>query len=150
VSSGFDLHRTARAEVLEAPLTGDGGGDPFERGARYKLQFPAGKAPPVDYFWSLEMIIVPQVRLVDNQLNRYVIDSRTPGLKTAADGSLEILIQRDSPGAELESNWLPAPDGNFSLTLRLYGPKAEAADGRWRAPLPDRVLQESTASPKPK
>lgn len=139
VSAGFELHRTARAEVFEAPLTGDGGGDPFERGARYRLKFPAGKTPPADYFWSLEMIIVPQVRLVDNPLKRYVIDSRMAGLKTAADGSLEIAIQHDSPGPELESNWLPSPEGGFSLTLRLYGPKAEAVDGRWRAPLPDRA-----------
>jgi len=141
VSAGFELHRTARAELLEAPLTGDGGGDPFERGARYRLKFPTGKMPPADYFWSLEMIIVPQVRLVDNALGRYVIDSRMPGLKTAADGSIDLLIQRESPGGDLESNWLPAPDGGFSLTLRLYGPKPEAVDGRWRAPLPDRVMQ---------
>jgi hypothetical protein len=142
VSSGFDIHRTARAEVLEAPLTGDGGGDPYERGARYRLHFPPGKAPPTDYFWSLEMITVPQVRFVDNKLDRYVIDSRMPGLKTAADGSLDILIQRDSPAPDQEANWLPAPDGGFSLTLRLYGPKAEAVDSRWRAPLPDRVMEE--------
>lgn len=87
------------------------------------------------------MIVVSQVRLVDNKLDRYVIDSRMPGLRTAADASIDIFIQRDSPGPELESNWLPAPDGGFSLTLRLYGPKAEAVDGRWRSLLPDRVMQ---------
>jgi len=25
-----------------------------------------------------------------------------------------------TPGADKESNWLPAPDGPFALTLRIY------------------------------
>jgi len=139
ISAGFDLHRIARSEIVEFPIAGDGGGDPFEKGAKYRLVFPAGQLPPVDGFWSLEMIGVPAVRYSDNPVNRRVIDSRMEGLKKNADGSLEIAIQRDTPGPELESNWLPTPDAGFSLTLRLFAPKAEAVDGRWKPAYPNRL-----------
>lgn len=89
--------------------------------------------------WSLEMISVPDVRYRDNPINRYVIDSRMPGLKSNPDGSLEIAIQRESPGPELESNWLPSPDAGFSLTLRLYAPKQAAIDGTWKPAYPNRL-----------
>jgi hypothetical protein len=56
----------------------------------------------------------------------------------AANGSIEIAIEKDSPGPELESNWRPAPDGGFSLTLWLYAPKPEAVDGRWKPAYPNR------------
>ena len=139
ISAGFDLHRVASNEIIEFPIAGDGGGDPFEKGAKYRLVFPPGQLPPVDGFWSLEMISVPVVRYSDNPVNRYVIDSRMTGLKKNADGSLEIAIQRDTPGPELESNWLPTPDTGFSLTLRLFAPKAEAVDGRWKPAYPNRL-----------
>jgi len=139
ISAGFDLHRVARSEIIELPITGDGGGDPYEKGAKYRLVFPAGQLPPVDGFWSLEMISVPDVRYRENPLNRYVIDSRMAGLKKNADGSLEIAIQRETPGPELEANWLPSPDAGFSLTLRLYGPKQAAVDGTWKPAYPNRL-----------
>lgn len=139
ISSGFDLHRVAKSEIVELPITGDGGGDPYEKGAKYRLVFPPNQLPPVDGFWSLEMISVPDVRYRENAVNRYVIDSRMPGLKKNPDGSLEIAIQHDSPGPELESNWLPSPDAGFSLTLRLYAPKQAAVDGTWKPAYPNRL-----------
>ena len=139
ISSGFDLHRVAKSEIIELPITGDGGGDPYEKGAKYRLVFPPNQLPPVDGFWSLEMISVPDVRYRENPVNRYVIDSRMPGLKKNADGSLEIAIQHDSPEPELESNWLPSPDAGFSLTLRLYAPKQAAVDGTWKPAYPNRM-----------
>ena len=139
ISAGFDLHRIARNEIVEFPIAGDGGGDPFEKGAKYRLVFPPGQLPPVDGFWSLEMISVPTVRYYDNPVNRYVIDSRMAGLKKNVDGSLEIAIQKETPGPELESNWLPTPDTGFSLTLRLFAPKADAVDGRWKPAYPNRL-----------
>ena len=50
------------------------------------------------------------------------------------DGSLTLYVQKESPGNELESNWLPAPDGPFYVVLRLYGPKTEALEGKWASP----------------
>lgn len=54
--------------------------------------------------------------------------------KRDADGGLTIYIQNESPGADNESNWLPAPKGPFSVVMRLYWPKKEALDGKWTEP----------------
>jgi hypothetical protein len=57
-----------------------------------------------------------------------------PALKKNDDGSLTIYIQKDSPGKEKESNWLPAPDGPIYVVMRLYWPKEEALNGKWKPP----------------
>ena len=68
-----------------------------------------------------------------NPLNRYLINSpMLPQLSKNADGLLTLHIQKDSPGKDHESNWLPAPDGTFYVVLRIYWPKAEALDGEWK------------------
>ena len=73
-----------------------------------------------------------------NAPNRNAIGDRDE-LKYNADGSLDIFIQRESPGKDKESNWLPAPAQDFNLTMRLYAPKAEVIDGRWLTPVIYRV-----------
>jgi len=57
-----------------------------------------------------------------------------PSLKVDPDGGITIDVQHDSPGPDRESNWLPAPRGPFVIYMRLYWPKSEALDGRWRRP----------------
>ncbi len=102
---------------------------------RYKLRFPPGQYPPVNAFWSLTMYELPQSLLVANPINRYLINSpMLPELKKDADGGLTMYIQNESPGKDLESNWLPAPKGPFSMYLRLYWPKEAALDGKWTKP----------------
>jgi hypothetical protein len=77
---------------------------------------------------------------VDNSINRYLINSpMLPQLKRDSDGGLTLYIQHESPGKEKEANWLPAPEGPFSMYLRLYWPKDEALDGEWSAPPAKRV-----------
>jgi hypothetical protein len=77
----------------------------------------------------------PDSLLVANPINRYLLNSpMMPQFKKDADGGLTLLIQNESPGTDLESNWLPAPKGPFSVIMRLYWPKDEALDGRWQAP----------------
>jgi hypothetical protein len=71
--------------------------------------------------------------LVANPINRYNIAGWMP-LKYNSDGSLDIYIQRDSPGTAKEANWLPAPPGKFSVTLRIYWPKESVLDGTWKPP----------------
>lgn len=68
-----------------------------------------------------------------NAIDRYAIGDRDD-LKHNADGSLDIYIQRESPGADKESNWLPAAAGPLGITMRLYAPKAQVLDGRWAPP----------------
>jgi hypothetical protein len=102
---------------------------------RYTLRFAPGQLPPVNAFWSLTMYELPSRLLVANPLNRYLINSATlPDLKRDADGGVTLYIQHDSPGKDKESNWLPAPSGPFLMFLRLFWPKPEALDGRWRQP----------------
>lgn len=92
----------------------------------YLLHFDSNEIPPVKAFWSLTMYKLPEQLLIENEINRYVIGSATQGLKYNDDGSLDIYIQKDNPGKEKESNWLPAYNGKFSLQARMYWPKPEA------------------------
>ena len=102
---------------------------------RYTLRFEPGNLPPVNAFWSLTMYDLPDRFLVANPLDRYLINSpMLPQLAKDADGGLTIYIQHESPGKEREANWLPAPKGPFFMSMRLYHPKPEALDGRWKAP----------------
>ncbi len=96
--------------------------------------------PPVDAFWSLTMYDAREFYLVANPIDRYSIGDRTPGLKYGADGSLTIYLQKDSPGADKESNWLPSPqDGAFRPIMRMYQPKQEILDGSYLLPAIRRV-----------
>lgn len=102
---------------------------------RYAIRFAPGQLPPVNAFWSLTMYALPESMLVANPINRYLVNSpMLPDLKLDADGGLTIYIQKDSPGADKESNWLPAPNGPFMVVLRIYWPKEEALNGTWKQP----------------
>jgi hypothetical protein len=107
----------------------------------YTLTFPLGQQPPVSAFWSLTMYDGKTQLLIENPINRYLINSpMLPGMKTNADGSLTLYIQNKSPGADKEANWLPAPNGTIYLVMRLYWPKTEApsilppGEGTWQPP----------------
>jgi hypothetical protein len=107
---------------------------------RYRIRFGPGQLPPVNAFWSLTMYGMPSHLLVANPINRYLVNSpMLPDLKRDADGGLTIHIQHESPGKENEPNWLPAPDGPFVLVLRMYWPKPEALDGKWKEPPLEKV-----------
>lgn len=101
----------------------------------YTLTFPKGQLPPVHAFWSVTMYDAKTQLLIDNPIHRYLINSpMLPDLKKNEDGSLTIYIQKDTPGKEKESNWLPAPDGPMYLVMRLYWPKEAALTGAWKPP----------------
>lgn len=111
---------------------GDSNGKPLEGANKYVLHFNKGEAPPVNAFWSITLYD-PQGFQVANSLDRFAVSSWMP-FKDNADGSLDLYFQNESPGKDLEANWLPAPKGPFNLTMRLYGPKAEALNGKWNPP----------------
>jgi hypothetical protein len=107
----------------------------------YTLTFPAGQFPPVNAFWSVTMYDGKTQLLIENPIHRYLINSpMLPEMKTNRDGSLTIYMQKDSPGAAHQSNWLPAPDGPIYLVMRLYWPKETppsilpAGSGTWQPP----------------
>lgn len=106
---------------------------------RYTLTFPPGQLPPANAFWSVTMYDGKTQLLIDNPIDRYLINSpMLPDLKKNPDGSLTIYIQKDSPGADKASNWLPAPDGPIYVVMRLYWPKA-AVKGSWKPPAVQRT-----------
>ncbi|MBV7571882.1 DUF1254 domain-containing protein [Pseudomonas sp. PDM32] len=111
---------------------GDSNGKPLDGANKYVLHFNKGETPPVNAFWSITLYD-PQGFQVGNSLNRFAVSSWMP-FKHNADGSLDLYFQNESPGKDLEANWLPAPKGSFNLTMRLYGPKAEALNGQWNPP----------------
>ena len=111
----------------------DADGQPFSSDKDYVLHFDKDELPPVRAFWSLSMYNDEQFFAANSQ-NRYAIGDRDP-LKYNPDGSLDIYIQRQSPGVEKESNWLPTPaSGAFTMNLRLYWPKRQVLLGKWLPP----------------
>jgi hypothetical protein len=107
----------------------------------YTLTFVAGQFPPVNAFWSVTMYDGKTQLLIKNPINRYLINSpMLPNMKLDAERGLTLYIQRDSPGADKESNWLPAPNGPIYLVLRLYWPKETPpsilppGEGTWKPP----------------
>jgi len=118
------------------PTSGeDADGKPYDGSSRYVMHFEKGKLPPATAFWSLTMYD-DQYFFVDNKLNRYNVSSRSK-LKPNKDGSVDVWIQRSSPGKGRESNWLPAPPGRFVLMLRLYWPREKPPSllgGTWVVP----------------
>jgi hypothetical protein len=118
----------------------DGDGKPYDGANKYVMHFPKGQKPPAKAFWSLTMYDADYF-FVKNPLDRYTVSSRSD-FKYNEDGSLDVYIQKDSPGKEKESNWLPAPPGKFNLMLRLYWPQETAPsiiDGTWTPPAAKRL-----------
>jgi hypothetical protein len=113
----------------------DADGNQYEGSNKYIIHFEKGKTPPAKGFWSITLYD-SQFFFVANSIDRYSISPRQ-NLKTNKDGSIDIYVQKDTPGANKESNWLPAPAGNFLLFLRMYWPNEadpSILDGTWTMP----------------
>ncbi|MBY5334672.1 DUF1254 domain-containing protein [Rhizobium leguminosarum] len=136
------LYGNDAAEAMYPFTRTDAAGEPLDGSKhKYTITFPPGQLPPVHSFWSVTMYDGKSQFLVKNPINRYLINSpMLPGMKKNEDGSLTLYIQKDSPGADKEANWLPAPDGTIYLVMRLYWPKTEApsilpaGQGTWQPP----------------
>jgi hypothetical protein len=107
----------------------------------YTLTFAKGEFPPVNAFWSVTMYDGKTQFLIENPINRYLINSpMLPGMKKNPDGSVTIYLQNKTPGKAKESNWLPAPNGPMYIVMRLYWPKETppsilpAGEGTWKPP----------------
>jgi hypothetical protein len=129
------LYGNSKQEAMYPFYGVDADGQKLDGTNRYTLHFAPNQLPPVNAFWSVTMYDLPERLLVDNPINRYLINSpMLPQLKRDADGGLTLLIQNESPGKDKEANWLPAPKGPFFMAMRLYWPKAEALDDKWKQP----------------
>ena len=112
-------------------------GKPLDGANKYMLHFDKVEMPPAGAFWSVT-VYDDQGFQVPNSLNRFAVSSWMP-FKHNADGSLDLYFQNESPGADKEANWLPAPKGSFNLIMRHYAPKSEALTGKWNPPPVTRV-----------
>src|SRR5262245_14735455 len=125
------VYPMSRTDVVGQPLDGSK--------QRYTLTFSKGKYPPVNAFWSVTMYDGKTQLLIENPINRYLINSpMLPNLRTNDDGSLTIYIQKNAPSGERTPNWLPAPNGPIYLVMRLYWPKMDPpsilppGEGSWK------------------
>jgi hypothetical protein len=130
------IYGNDEAEALYPLLATDSEGQtPDCTNKRYTLTFAKDELPPANAFWSVTMYDGKTQLLVDNPMNRYLINSpMLPSLQTNDDGSLTIYIQPNSPGKDRQSNWLPAPAGPIYVAMRLYWPKEQALNGDWKPP----------------
>jgi hypothetical protein len=119
-------------DTLVAASTVDAAGEPYSGNFRYGMHFPPGQAPSANGFWSLTMYD-SDLFLVSNPLSRFSLNARDH-FKFNLDGSLDLYLQQHPPGAEMESNWLPAPEGKFTLILRFYWPKDAMFKANWKIP----------------
>ncbi|MBB3979495.1 hypothetical protein GGQ64_004737 [Rhizobium azooxidifex] len=141
------LYGNDAVEAMYPYTRTDATGEPLDGSKhKYTITFAPGQLPPVNAFWSVTMYDGKSQFLVKNPINRYLINSpMLSGMKKDEDGSLTLYIQKDSPGADKEANWLPAPNDTIYLVMRLYWPKSEApsilpaGEGSWQPPGVKRV-----------
>jgi hypothetical protein len=122
-------------ESIYPTALADSSGALLDGANRYRLVFD--KRPPARAFWSLTMYDADGF-LVPNPADRYALGETHPPLRRRGDGTIVVLIQHDRP-SERGVNWLPAPEGNFRLSMRLYWPRKSALDGTWRPPRVERL-----------
>jgi len=111
----------------------DSAGKPLHGRHRYTITFPKGQLPPVKGFWSLTLYNEHHF-FHPNPLNRYSLGTKSKSLQPNADGSLTLYVGAKSPGNARERNWLPAPNGPFSLYIRAYWADPAILDGTWKPP----------------
>jgi hypothetical protein len=144
------IYGNSKDEAIYPVYFVDSDKKPLSGANAYELRFAPGDLPPVNAFWSLTLYELPSSLLSANPINRYLINSpMLPGLKRDDDGGITLAIQHADPGADQQPNWLPAPTGPFFLAMRLYWPKADALNGRWKAPPLVQASDTEAAAPAP-
>ncbi len=136
------LLRAAHAQLFLGPVNlpqeamywwtnTDGAGHALSGVHDYVMHFPPGQLPPNHAFWSITMGDARN-HFVANPIHRYSVSDRT-GLAQNPDGSVDIFIQKAAPAGH-ETNWLPAPSGNFILWLRVYIPGEAILQDKYTVP----------------
>jgi hypothetical protein len=117
---------------------GDSQGEQLEGQHLYAVTFQDGELPPVNGFWSLTVYNHHHLFEV-NDLNRYSLGTKNKDLQFNPDGSLTLYFSTQSPGTDKETNWVPAPEGTFSLYIRAYWGKEPIRDGSWIPPVIEKL-----------
>lgn len=131
--SKSSMYQNAAAETQYNLREFDSEGEPLDGHNQYTVTFESGQIPPVKGFWSLTLYNEEKF-FFPNALNRFSLGTKNKTLKYAADGSLTLYLGSRSPGKENEENWIPAPQGVFSLIMRLYWPEQSVLSGEWLPP----------------
>lgn len=141
VMASFGWPANLQADAVYPYTLVDNNGETLRH--RYTLTFAKGQTPPVNGFWSITMYMIDKGWwFIPNKLNKFTVSPRN-NLKANADGSITLYFQKDSPGADKESNWLPAPEGEFIPMLRMYWPADKSPsilDGSWTPPKVQKVM----------
>jgi hypothetical protein len=135
------LFGNSREEAFYPISAVDADGAPLDASSSaYTLTLGKRDLAAAKAFWSVTMYDGKTQMLIDNPLDRYLINSpMLESLQKGSDGSITLYIQKDPPGEDKESNWLPAPDGPFYMVFRLYIPAPEVIEGKWEAPAVQRA-----------
>jgi hypothetical protein len=137
VVAAFGWPANLQDDAVYPYTTVDAKGETLNGANKYTLTWAKGQTPPVNAFWSITMYMIDQGWwFVPNPLNKFTVSPRN-NLKANADGSITLYFQKESPGKDKESNWLPAPAGEFIPMLRMYYPKTKdpsVLDGSWVPP----------------
>ena len=103
---------------------------------RYRIHWNNNELPPVGAFWSLT-IYDSAGYMIENSINRYRLGSNNE-LNWNADGSLNLQLQNAAPDTQ-DANWLPVPEGEFNMVLRMYWPDESFLQGQWQLPVIERL-----------
>ena len=133
-TSKSNMYDNRPAETKYIYRDHDSQGQQLDGKNNYTLTFPKGQEPPVKGFWSVTLYNEEHL-FHPNALNRFSLGTKSRSfMKNNADGSLTLYFGAKSPGKEKESNWLPAPEGRFSLYIRAYWADKPILDGTWMPP----------------
>src|ERR1700722_8762791 len=136
IGAKLGLYGNSGADAAYFGYFVDAGHRPLDASkSNYELHFAQGAIPEYHAFWSLTMYDGKTQLLVANPIQRYLLNSTTlKSYKYGADGSLTFYVQKNSPGKDKESNWLPAPNGPFYCVYRVYMPGEAVLNGTWKKP----------------
>ena len=134
VGALLGIYGNAAEEYLGVGYQADADGQPFDGNRKYRIKFSPDALPPVGAFWSITAYNASKF-LIENPINRYVVNSpMLPSLQKDTNGGFTLYVQFESPGKDLEANWLPVSRDAFNLAFRTYQPGPAIMDGTWQAP----------------
>jgi hypothetical protein len=116
------IYSNTSAEYAIIAATSDADGQPLTGDRKYVISMKKEDFPKVNAYWGVTIYKLPERLFFPNAVQRWMVNSLDKAVKYNADGSLDIQIQKDSPGKDKEANWLPTPEGPFQLVFRMYGP----------------------------